>query len=173
MKKKFNLCVACILTVTYDSIYHDRTLKFKTGTFKFELIVCIVKLWNIKHQNRLKVLHKLHHSTYTQVALHRFEIPLPSICNLCPDLKSLKVPLFVIPLAPTCNPKNPAPICNRLIVPFCNPENVFLFPLFPHFGIGIWAWITLIRIWWNLVWDIYGMIPRNNLGFNKFNRSHW
>ena len=30
-----------------------------------------------------------------------------------------------------------------------------------------------IRIWWNLVWDTLGMIPKSDLGFNRFNPSYW
>ena len=103
-------------------------------------------------------------------ALHQFVIPAPILIpvliwnpscyylnSLCPDLKSL--PRFVIPLA--------------LI---CNPQNFSYFFVFSHFGTGIWTWITfdfVIWIWWNLVWDTFGMIPKNDLGYNKFNPSHW
>ena len=67
-------------------------------------------------------------------------------------------------------------ICNPLIAPVWNPEIFFPFFCFPHFDTGIWGWITfdfVIRIWWNLVWDVFGMIPTNNLGFNIFDSSHW
>ena len=74
------------------------------------------------------------------VVLHRFEIPLAPICNLCPKLKSICPDLKFLKL-PICNPSchdskclKPAPICNPLIAPFCNPENVFPLRFFPFWN---------------------------------------
>ena len=61
----------------------------------------------------------------------RFEIPKATlICSSsCRDLQSLK----------------PAPICNPLIAPFCNPEIFFQLFRFSNFGSGIQTWITWFR----------------------------
>ena len=100
--------------------------------------------------------------------------------SLCPDLKSqpqfvIFLPRFEIPEAnPICNSSCPnsksiksAPICNPLIAPFCNPENFFPF----------WYWNLNMNNFWfrdpnlmNLVWDAFGMIAKNDLGFNPY---HW
>ena len=50
------------------------------------------------------------------------------------------------------------------------------FFVFSHFDAGIWTWIAfdfMIRIWWTLVSDTFGMVPKNDVGFDKFNPSHW
>ena len=45
--------------------------------------------------------------TLEKDVLHQFKIPIWNLFALiwypCPDLKSLKLPLFVIPLVPICN----------------------------------------------------------------------
>ena len=84
-----------------------------------------------------------------------------------PDLKSLKLPLFII---------HHAPICNSLTAPFCNPEFFFSSFRFSHFGTEIWTWIFfdfVIPVLRKLVWDFFGKIPKTDFGFNEFNPSHW
>ena len=103
--------------------------------------------------------------------LHRFVISLAPICNLCPDLRSLCYDLkslsrFVI-FSPRFEIPKAAPICNP------SPPDFFVFSLF---RMRISTWITfgfVILVWWNLVWDAFGIIPENDLGFNKYNPNHW
>ena len=81
------------------------------------------------------------------------------IYNPCSDLKPL-LPPFVIP-APIWNLLgliwNPCPICN----PFARLKILKAAPYF------------VISSWWNLVWDLFSVISKNDLGFNRFNPSHW
>ena len=138
--------------------------------------------------------HVISHYSVTfgvhRIYLSRDYICSTPICKPCLDLKFL-LPRFVIFLprfeipknAPFCNSScpnlhslKPAPVCNPLIAPFCNPKKISRFFVFSHFGTGIWTWTTfeiVVRIWWNLVWEALGMIAKNDLRFNKSIYSHW
>ena len=54
---------------------------------------------------------------------------------------------------------------------FVTEKGFSLFFVFSHFGPGISTWITfdfVIRIWWNLVLNSFGMIAKKD-----FNPCHW
>ena len=83
--------------------------------------------------------------------------PFPDLYFFCPNLKSLKMPRFLI-----------------LLLPRFVTQKVF-----SHFFsilVLVFKQITfdfVVQIWWNLVWDTFYMIPKNEVGFNEFKPSHW
>ena len=89
-----------------------------------------------------------------EIFLPRFEIPeVAPICNSsCPHLWSIKS----------------VPIYNPLIVPFCNPDDIFPLFRFSHFGTRIWTWLTfdfVIRTWieTSLLWYLKTTLVLINL----------
>ena len=114
-------------------------------------------------------------------SLRRFEISLASICDLypdlksvCPDLKYLSQFVMLLPRFEIC--LNLPQFVTPLLFRFAT-QNIFpQFFVSYQFGTGIWTWITFdfeTQIWWNLVWEPFGMIPKNDFGFSRNNPGLW
>ena len=114
-----------------------------------------------------------------KIGLHWFPILGPIWNPSCPDLKSLPgfvtflpqfemstAALFCNPSCPDLQSLKPAPNCNLLIAPFCNPEKFF--PLFRFFPFWYWNLNILLLLLWPKfdetwfetpsVWDAFNII---------------